>query len=465
MGIDGKRASSSERVSIVLPTMDASSRPRRSPGRLPSHYVQPNDVKALANIGADDENSSVENQQQVHAHPLLRSTNSTSHSKPTHLPCTKSEIPSRYNSNTDPPHDTGRQPTEPLKPNKCSSTSNRANAHRRSHSVPYNITNDKRSTASSPERSFSAGIIPARIDIQDSIFEGLTAQLNTYLAKYGEAHAMVAKFYNQIGNHYMRQGQHKVSLENYHNALRCFRLISSSSRSSSPLHLHLLGGAKREDDVTTTMSIAATLGNIGTVQWRMGRLEDAIETLQSAVSTAEDYSGDASQEVANLLFTLGMARSLKQEYEEAIDCFARMKHIMTNIYGPSHVEVARAVDAMGKVCILQGNPSQAIQFHSDALRVKQIALGPRHASVLQTQMNLALAFRADHKYQEALMQLSEVRSARKIALFKEADTEKRRSLAGDFGDIACLINEIQRDMNQVDENNSSMGTIDEHREC
>ena len=464
MGIDGKRASSSERMSIVLPTMDASSPPRRSPGRLPSHYLQPNDVKALANIVAD-ENSSVENQQQVHAHPLLRSTNSTSHNRPTHRPCTKSEIPSRYNSNTDPPHDTGRETIQPLKPNKCGSTSNRANAHRRSHSVPYNITNDKRSTASSPERSFSAGIIPARIDIQDSILEGLTAQLNTYLAKYGEAHAKVAKFYNQIGNHYMRQGQHKVSLENYHNALRCFRLISSSSRSSSPLHLHLLGGAKREDDVTTTMSIAATLGNIGTVQWRMGRLEDAIETLQSAVSTAEDYSGDASQEVANLLFTLGMARSLKQEYEEAIDCFARMKYIMTNIYGPSHVEVARAVDAMGKVCILQGNPSQAIQFHSDALRVKQIALGPRHASVLQTQMNLALAFRADHKYQEALMQLSEVRSARKIALFKEADAEKRRSLAGDIGDVACLINEIQRDMNQVDENNNSMGTIDEHREC
>ena len=33
----------SERMSIVLPTMDASSPPRRSPGRLPSHYVQPND--------------------------------------------------------------------------------------------------------------------------------------------------------------------------------------------------------------------------------------------------------------------------------------------------------------------------------------------------------------------------------------------------------------------------------------
>lgn len=465
MGIDDTHANSSERMSIVLPTMDASSTSRRSPPRLPSHYVQPNDVKALANIVAD-KNSSVENQQQVHVHPLLRSTNSTSQNKPSHRYRTKSDIPFRYNANTDPPHETGRQAgsqaTEPLQPDKCSSTNIRPNAHRRSHSVPYNITNDKRSTASSSERSFSAGTIPARIDVQDSILEGLTAQLNEYLQEYGETHGKVAKLYNQIGNHYMRQGQHKLSFENYHNALRCFRLISSSSRSPSPL----LGGARRDDDnVTTTLSIAATLGNIGTVQWRMGRLEEAIETLQSAVSTAEDYSGDASQEVANLLFTLGMAHSLKQEYEEAIDCFARMKHIITNIYGPSHVEVARAVDAMGKVCILQGDPSQAIQFHSDALRVKQCALGSRHASVLQTQMNLALAFRADHKYQEALMQLSEVRSARKIALFKEADAERRRSLAGDIGDIACLINEIQRDMNQGDENSSSMGTIDEHREC
>ena len=425
--------------------------PIRSNSRAPSRYVQFDDMKDLVNNATEDVTSSdvarrssdeneehQEENRDAQIHPLLRTHRTTKSEIPSH-PLLRPSSPRR-----EPPSDEFGTGTHPLLSSSSKSPAKSPpNSHRRSQSVPLKNVDASKASVTSPVST---------INIETSILDALVEKLNSYRSKYGDAHPKVATFYNIVGNQNLRQGHYDVALQSYESALRCLKLVSSSSSSSS---------LSRDD--STSRSIAKTLGNIGTVCWKMGRLPDSLAALHQAVEMLSKMSGKESPDVANLLFTLGMAYSLNGDFEDAIECFDRMKRIMSVAYGPSSVQVARAVDATGNVFMLKGDPEQAVRYHTDALRAKRNALGSKHVSVLHAQTNLAVAYRSSGMLYEALETLNEVLRVRQIVMYGEADMVMRQSLSADIHYTTRLIDDVQADIHYL-EGNSNMETIAEDEE-
>lgn len=285
--------------------------------------------------------------------------------------------------------------------------------------------------------------------VADTILEALQQKLTSHLRKYGEASRKTASAHNMIGNHHFRQKSFEPALASYRKALRCFELLSAKRNSAS---------------MDILVAIATTLGNIGTVCWRTGKINDAVEALEEAVFMIDQDSEGDSAEVANLCYTLGMAKSLSNDFQGAIECFAKMKRILLSQSNPSNVEIARAVDAMGKVRLRQGDAASAIRMHLDALRLKRKALGQRNTSVVQTELNLAAAYQSHGAPEDALSVLKGAQSTRKILMRREEDRERRRALAADLSDTMRVITELTREIAQKQGSGSSMLMIEEEKE-
>mmetsp|Transcript_24525 Transcript_24525/g.53135 ORF Transcript_24525/g.53135 Transcript_24525/m.53135 type:complete len:261 (-) Transcript_24525:219-1001(-) len=208
--------------------------PIRSNSRAPSRYVQFNDMKDLVNNATKDvtssdvaRRSSNENEEQqednrdAHIHPLLRTHRTSKSEIPSH-PLLRPSSPRR-----EPPSDEFGAGTHPLLSSSSKSPAKSPPmqySHRRSQSVPLKNVDASKASVTSPVST---------INIETSILDALAEKLTSYRSKYGDAHPQVAKIYNIVGNQNLRQGHYDVALQSYESALRCLKLVSSSSSSSS----------------------------------------------------------------------------------------------------------------------------------------------------------------------------------------------------------------------------------------
>jgi len=121
--------------------------------------------------------------------------------------------------------------------------------------------------------------------------------------------------------------------------------------------------------------------------WRIGKLEDSISFLEEALEIQSQILVDA--QLSRTLYNIGIARSLKGDYDLALQALKRSLKAQLALDG--YVEVARINDAIGKIYLLQGDVEKAILCHQDALKVKKVLLGESHPGVIFSMMNLAAA--------------------------------------------------------------------------
>jgi len=214
------------------------------------------------------------------------------------------------------------------------------------------------------------------------------------------------------------------------------------------------------------LDVAVALGNIGAVLWRTGKLYEAIRSLEKCIKMRELVShikGKSTKdcvELANAFYSLGLARSLHCDYEEAIRALTHAEDTLIGVYGESHIEVARIEDAKGKCFLMQGHSDKAMEYHHKALKKKIDVLGPINSSVLSTRMNVAAAHRVRQELDEAATVYREVLNVQKLSLQREIHPHKRKQLTDDIGLTMRMLREVQREKNR---SLDSMGSIIEEK--
>ena len=205
--------------------------------------------------------------------------------------------------------------------------------------------------------------------------------------------------------------------------------------------------------------IAASYGNIGTVCWSTGDLKMSVKCLEKALKLrreAEKANGgdpEMSITIASSYHQLGLARSLKQEYGKALEALRHALKIRETVLGNKSIEVARSLDAIGKVHLYRGDADDALTCHQTAYAIWFDSSGGEHSPALTASlMNIAAAHMARKDYDQATSFYLAVRNAQ-VAEIQKAAKEGNPNLmrlSEDAGDTSQVLVDLFIKMDSLD---------------
>lgn len=190
---------------------------------------------------------------------------------------------------------------------------------------------------------------PSVFSSEELTMDALMHNLEELRGKFGPEHPLVAKTCNLIGNAHFRRKDYRRALRSYKEAVKCG--VN-----------HQLGDA---------------YANLGTVYWTIGKVDEAIAFLERAHQVHEfnlyraKKDPATSMTIATVHYQRGLAFTLKGSFDEAMIHLKECERIRKRQLGSDHIDVARALDAMGKACMLRGDYPAALCYHEQALAIKK----------------------------------------------------------------------------------------------
>lgn len=234
----------------------------------------------------------------------------------------------------------------------------------------------------------------------------LVRTLPKHIRKYGATHASTAALYNEIGNAHFRIGQNDAAAKAYKKAVAC-------------------------DPGKHSEHLVSAYSNLATVQWKQGKVTEAINFLEQAwavyeLSTlASGKSMMTSPTAANICHQLGVCHSLSMNFDKALQYLEQAREIRVRIAGNSDVLVGRTMDAIGKVHWMRGDLESAMHCHGLALT----CLTKLHAPTINTLQNMARVHMAANRLEEAASVLGEIAKVQRMNLAQVTPGSSRRDEA------------------------------------
>lgn len=133
--------------------------------------------------------------------------------------------------------------------------------------------------------------------------------------------------------------------------------------------------------------VGTVLRKRGSVELRNGKLEEARASLEEAVGQLSQ--ADRKNELASALNNLGVALGQLGRYDEAAEPLRRFAAISEELYGPAHVNAAKAQLNLGNVYKTSGDVKAARAAFERALAGYTLAAGDSHPKIAAARLGLA----------------------------------------------------------------------------
>lgn len=197
--------------------------------------------------------------------------------------------------------------------------------------------------------------------------------------------------YNQIGNIYFRQDQ-------LDRAASYYSLAIQSSASGATL--------------------ATSYLNLGTVCWRSGNISDAIRYLETSLECEQHeeaikHNKINTTTIAMVHHQLGLCYALTKNFVLAHESLNKALNIRMNMNSEVDVDVARTIDALGRIFFLEMKYDYSIFHHRRALQIYQKLGISDTTTILQ---NLENAYQARDINVSTLDAITEVTPCRKTSM-------------------------------------------------
>lgn len=205
----------------------------------------------------------------------------------------------------------------------------------------------------------------------EKILQHLYMKLNENVSRTGEPDDRVI-ICNQIGNILFRQGELDRAGSYYNLAIQY---------------------------ATTATLLATSYRNLATVCWRTGHLSQAIQYLESSlecekIQAAISHCSINTSSVAMVYHQLGLCYALLKNFGRAHESLNKALGIRKDLGGELNADVARTLDALGRICFLETKYNYAIHYHRRALQIYH-TLGRQDTSTIM--QNLKMAYQATQK--------------------------------------------------------------------
>jgi tetratricopeptide (TPR) repeat protein len=260
------------------------------------------------------------------------------------------------------------------------------------------------------------------VDLND--LESLKRSIKRLREKYGDVDYRVGQVWNHIGNFFFRQQDYPRALDAYKGAVMCHE--------------------------GNNVHIGAAYGNIGTVYWTTGDLTNAVTFLNKAlemhryVESVHGLDPDSSCEVSNSLYQIGLALSLQKDYETAMGTLKYCRRLREKTLGSMHMDLARTIDAIGKIHLLLGELDDAMDCHQQALSMKCGLVRNSDSAVITSLMNIAAVHQARELYDDAIFAYLAVLSVQKQNFVECKDQAIAPRFARETGETLQVLSQLHR---------------------
>jgi CHAT domain-containing protein/Tfp pilus assembly protein PilF len=159
--------------------------------------------------------------------------------------------------------------------------------------------------------------------------------------------------------------------------------------------------------------VAQVLYDLATVYLMRGQYDRARQLYESALTYRQKHLGKEHLHVAFVINNIGLIHLRRQELKEALSMFERSVEIKRKSLGDDSLEVAKGLVNVGNVYFDLGQLDKAEQHYITALQMKIEKLGQNHPSVADTLNNLGNIFNrtnrqsAAEKYYQQSLAISE----------------------------------------------------------
>ncbi|MCA9707548.1 MAG: tetratricopeptide repeat protein [Myxococcales bacterium] len=147
---------------------------------------------------------------------------------------------------------------------------------------------------------------------------------------------------------------------------------------------------------------AEVLGQLGILLRDQGRMGEAREHLEHALTLRETVLGPYHASVASTTHELGNTLLLDGQPAAAQVHYERTLALQARALGQSHPALARTRGSMGTALLEQGQPQAALEHYQEALAIQTEALPPAHVEIGMTLGNIGRALEAMGQLDEAL---------------------------------------------------------------
>jgi tetratricopeptide (TPR) repeat protein len=182
-------------------------------------------------------------------------------------------------------------------------------------------------------------------------------------------------------------------------------------------------GLRREQGAGDPLDEAQLLSDIGVVQRRLGRNDEAVRNHEQALAAHEAALGPEHPAVAQTLSNLAAAYLAAKRKPEAERAARRSLAIDEAVRGPQHPRLASSLNNLSLILLQQDRHAEAEQAITRAVVIMEGADTQPHTLAIMVS-NLALVQHQRHHYREA------AQSHRKaLALFEEAALDGHPDMA------------------------------------
>jgi tetratricopeptide (TPR) repeat protein/tRNA A-37 threonylcarbamoyl transferase component Bud32 len=177
------------------------------------------------------------------------------------------------------------------------------------------------------------------------------------------------------------------------------RLHASTGRADESRRCIAIAGGAVER-AGSPAALTATLREAqGLIEFERGEHEAGLALLREAITLSE--AGGDSLALANVVFNYGDASRVARAFAEAESALLRSIGIRERLQGPSHPDVAHALNSLAVVYIEQARTDDAVRELGRVLAIRKAAFGPQHDHVGATLNNLGIALRKGDRCAEA----------------------------------------------------------------
>jgi tetratricopeptide (TPR) repeat protein len=157
----------------------------------------------------------------------------------------------------------------------------------------------------------------------------------------------------------------------------------------------------------------STLNNLGALYLEARQLERAKANLELALQVKETMLGPDHPRTLNSVNNMGNLLTLQTNYDGARQMYQRTLEGYSKINGAMHKTVFESLNNLGEVAMKKGDFPEAEQIFKKAFTMARTLSGDKDDSlVLYLASNVALVYKLQHKYQEALQIYSDVVTGR-----------------------------------------------------
>jgi len=124
--------------------------------------------------------------------------------------------------------------------------------------------------------------------------------------------------------------------------------------------------------------VAYTLRILSEIYRRQARYQEAVDTLERAITIVRGFSLEDDQELAPFKVDMARLLTVKGDYVKAESYFKEAISSIENSYGPDHLYTTRVLCSMAALYVLQERYAEAEELISRVLPIQERIYGPDH---------------------------------------------------------------------------------------